>query len=66
MKAEHRRRKLWEAIADDRDRKLVAIGLAVLLWWFIDRRITDSWTLPMPLVAGDVEEPRLRGLGKPS
>ena len=56
MKAEHRRRKFWEAIADDRYRKLVAIGLAVLLWWFIDRRITDSWTLPMPLVAGDVEE----------
>ena len=56
MSTEHRRRKFWEAIVDDRYRKLVAIGLAVLLWWFIDRRITDSWTLPMPLVAGDSEE----------
>lgn len=56
MSAEHRRRGFWGAIFDDRYRKLVAVGLAVLLWWFIDERITDSWTVPMPLVHGDREK----------
>jgi len=56
MSAEHRRRGFWGVVTEDRYRKLVAIGLAVILWWFIDRRITDSWTVPMVLNVGDVEQ----------
>ncbi len=56
MSADHRKRGFWAAIFDDRYRKLVAVGLAVLLWWFINGRITDSWTLPMVLVATDAEQ----------
>lgn len=56
MSADHRKRGFWGAVFDDRYRKLVAVGLAVLLWWFINGRITDSWTLPMLLVPSDRKE----------
>ena len=54
MSAERRRlRGVWRRITDDPYRKLVAIGLAVMMWFFIDSRITKTTTREMPLrVAG--------------
>ncbi|HEB53371.1 MAG TPA: hypothetical protein ENI87_08975, partial [bacterium] len=50
-----RRRKSWlyYLVVDDPYRKLVAIGLGVLLWFFIDTRITDTFTRTFPLKAPD-------------
>jgi hypothetical protein len=51
MTAEKRRsRGLLAAIVDDPLRKLIAIGLAVLLWFFIDSRITSEHVRTLPLV----------------
>lgn len=46
-----RRRKgvFWNVVADDPYRKLVAVGLAVLLWFFINSRIMDSTDYVLPL-----------------
>lgn len=40
---------VWGVVADDPFRKLVAVGLAVLLWFFINSRITDSADYVLPL-----------------
>jgi len=53
MSVERRRRGVLGLVVDDPFRKLVAVGLAVLLWFFIDSRIMDSKTLTLPLRAGD-------------
>ena len=51
MSADQRRRHgVFARIVDDPWRKLLAIGLAVLLWFFIDNQITRTIKLPMPLV----------------
>ena len=46
-----RRRKgvVWNVLVDDPYRKLVAVGLAVLLWFFINSRIMDSTDYVLPL-----------------
>lgn len=44
-------RRLWHLVVDDPYRKLVAIGLAALLWIFIDSRITDRDDRNMQLIA---------------
>ena len=51
-----RRRKgvFWNIVADDPYRKLVAVGLAVLLWFFINSRIMDSTDYVLPLRVVDV------------
>ncbi len=43
--------RVWAQIADDPWRKLLAVGLAVLLWFFIDNQITRTIKLSVPLVA---------------
>tara|TARA_R110002072_G_scaffold46591_10_gene129193 strand:- start:226909 stop:228081 length:1173 start_codon:yes stop_codon:yes gene_type:complete len=53
MSVDRRKRGVWAMIIDDPYRKMVAIGLAVLLWFFIDSRIMDSETFTLPLTAGD-------------
>ena len=53
MSADRRKRGVWALIIDDPYRKMVAIGLAVLLWFFIDSRIMDSWTFTLQLNDGD-------------
>ena len=49
--SKERRRKgvFWNIVADDPYRKLVAVGLAVLLWFFINSRIMDSTDYVLPL-----------------
>ena len=49
MSADRRKRGVWAIIVDDLFRKMVAIGLAVLLWFFIESRIMDSETFTLPL-----------------
>ena len=46
-----RRRKgvIWNVLVDDPYRKLVAVGLAVMLWFFINSRIMDSTDYVLPL-----------------
>lgn len=53
MSADRRRRGLWALIVDDPYRKLVAIGLAVMLWFFIESRIMDSETFTLQLTVSD-------------
>lgn len=53
MSADRRKRRVWAMIVDDPFRKLVAIGLAVLLWFFIESRIMDSETFTLPLTVDD-------------
>jgi len=50
-----RRRKggFWNLVVDDPYRKLVAIGLAILMWFFIDSRIMDSAVYVLSLEAVD-------------
>lgn len=61
MSADRRKRAIVAMIVDDPYRKLVAIGLAVLLWFFIDSRIMASKTLTLPLRQGDqVREQEVR------
>lgn len=51
MKGEQRRLDRWIAVlVDDPWRKLLAIALAVMLWFFISSRINDSTTRTVPLV----------------
>ena len=49
--SKERRRKgvFWNIVADDPYRQLVAVGLAVLLWFFINSRIMDSTDYVLPL-----------------
>lgn len=49
MSADRRKRRVWAMIVDDLFRKVVAIGLAVVLWFFIESRIMDSETFTLPL-----------------
>ena len=57
MSAERRRRRgLLGLIFDDPYRKLVAIGLAVMLWFFINSRIMDSEVFVMPLREVDQQQ----------
>lgn len=49
-----RRNRLWNLVVDDPYRKLVAIGLAILLWFFINSRIMESEVYTLPLAAVDV------------
>lgn len=49
MRDRRRGRGLWAAIVDDPYRKLVAVGLAILMWFFINSRITESITRTIPL-----------------
>lgn len=60
MSADRRKRSVLAMIVDDPYRKLVAIGLAVLLWFFIDSRIMASKTLTLPLRSGDQLEQEAR------
>ena len=47
MSRDRRRRgPLWLIFADDPYRKLIAVGLAILLWFFINSRIMDSTSRP--------------------
>ncbi len=50
MSEKRRRPGIFAAIVADPWRKLLAIGLAVLLWFFIDSRIKDTHTRTVPLV----------------
>ena len=57
MSRERRRRRgLWRAIVDDPYRKLVAVGLAVLLWFFVNSQTTDNTTRRLPLVVVGQED----------
>lgn len=57
MRAERRRgRRVWAAMIDDPYRKLAAIGLAVLMWFFIDSRITKTITRSLPLLVSGQRE----------
>ncbi|MGC6488262.1 MAG: hypothetical protein ACON4Z_11500 [Planctomycetota bacterium] len=50
MSRERRRKGIvWNVLVDDPYRKLVAVGLAVLLWFFINSRIMDSTDYVLPL-----------------
>ena len=40
---------VWTVLVDDPYRKLVAVGLAALLWFFINSRIMDSTDYVLPL-----------------
>ena len=53
MSVERRKQGVWAIVGDDLFRKLVAIGLAILLWFFINSRIMDSETFMLPLVAAE-------------
>ncbi len=53
MIVERRKQGVWAIVGDDLFRKLVAIGLAILLWFFINSRIMDSETFTLPLVAAE-------------
>ena len=64
MSPERRRRGVWAMIIDDPYRKMVAIGLAVLLWFFIESRIMDSETFTLPLNTGD--QMRVQNVGRDS
>ncbi|MFK7740537.1 MAG: hypothetical protein AB8H80_09440 [Planctomycetota bacterium] len=44
-------RRIWHLLVDDPYRKLVAIGLAVLLWFFIDSRIMNTVDRRLQLTA---------------
>ncbi|MEZ6037372.1 MAG: hypothetical protein R3F29_07825 [Planctomycetota bacterium] len=51
MKGERRRaRGLLRAVVDDPYRKLMAIGLAVLMWFIVNNRIQATYTQSLPLV----------------
>lgn len=57
MRTERRRhRGFWATVADDPYRKLAAIGLAVLMWFFIDSRITKTITRKLRLVVSGQRE----------
>jgi hypothetical protein len=51
-----RHRGLVAAVADDLPRKLIAIGLAVLMWFFIDSRVTRTHSRIVPLVTVGAQE----------
>ena len=53
-----RRRKgvFWDVFVDDGYRKLMAVGLAVLLWFFINSRIMDASDYVLPLRVVDQVE----------
>lgn len=50
MKTDKRVPRVVAVVVDDPWRKLLAIGLAVLLWFFIDNQITRTIKLSVPLV----------------
>ncbi|MCK5944751.1 MAG: hypothetical protein KAI24_22370 [Planctomycetes bacterium] len=57
MSLERRRKgNVWGVVIDDPYRKLVAIGLAVLLWFFINSRIMDSTDYVLALKVVDTLE----------
>ncbi|MGK0303837.1 MAG: hypothetical protein ACI89X_004737, partial [Planctomycetota bacterium] len=53
MSADRRKRGVWAMIVDDPFRKMVAVGLAVLLWFFIQSRIMDSEVFTLSLTTDD-------------
>lgn len=55
MKADSLRPRLLALVVDDPWRKLLAVGLAVLLWFFIDNQITRTIRPSVPLVAVDAQ-----------
>ena len=46
MRADQRRSP-WVRIFDDPIRKLLAIGLALVLWYFLDAQVTKTSTAPI-------------------
>lgn len=57
MSRERRRKNpLVDLVVGDPYRKLVAVGLAVMLWFFIDSRIMDSVEYTLPLTVVDLTE----------
>ena len=56
MSKERRIGGVWGVVADDPYRKLMAVGLAVLLWFFINSRIMDETDYVLPLTVVDALE----------